>query len=85
VILSVRPASIADRETEVATASDAELASWRRDPAPVTTVPGEPVAGGVPDSDARWLWLVALLLLGIEAWIRRAAPQAKIREVRDAA
>jgi hypothetical protein len=85
VILAVRPESIADREAEVATVSDAELATWRRDAAPVTTAPGEPFAGGVPDSDARWFWIVALLLLGVETWIRRAGVHARAREVRDAA
>ena len=78
VMLAVRPASIADREAEVATAPDSELARWRRDPAPIgprTTVP--PGAA----SDARWLWAVALMLLGIEAWMRgRAAHVARSRK-----
>jgi hypothetical protein len=40
---------------------------------------GRDVAPLVERSDARWLWLAALLLLGLEAWMRRprAAAQAE--------
>ena len=40
-LLAVRPAAMVDREEEVVTISDADLARWRRDPAPVRIV-GEP-------------------------------------------
>jgi hypothetical protein len=69
VMLAVRPASIADREAEVVTVPDAELARWRREAGPVgprVTMPPDAA------SDARWLWATALLLLGIEGWIRRS-------------
>lgn len=67
VMLAIRPSSIADREAEVATVSEAELAGWRRDPGPVGR--GRTMPDGAA-SDARWLWGVALLLLGVEGWIR---------------
>ena len=35
-------------------------------------------------SDARWLWATALVLLGVEYWLRRSATPQAI-EVRDAA
>jgi hypothetical protein len=68
-ILAVRPAAIADEESEVATLADEDLARWRRDAAPVTT-------SAIPnanDGDGRWLWALALGLLGVEAWIRRSS------------
>jgi hypothetical protein len=81
----VRPPSIADREAEVTTVSDTELAGWRKDAAPVSAAPGGSFAGLVSESDARWLWLAALALLGVEAWARRARERAGRLEVRDAA
>ena len=68
VMLAVSPATVADPELEIATMPDAQLAAWRREPAPVDRVTAVP--RGV-ESDARWLWAVALVLLGIEAWVRR--------------
>jgi hypothetical protein len=65
-LLAVRPAAIVDGEEEVVTLSDADLARWRRDPAPVT-------ASAIPradDSDGRWLWALALVLLAAEARVR---------------
>jgi hypothetical protein len=85
VILSVRPGSIADREAEVVTVPDTELAAWRRDSQPISAAPGDPFGGVVSDSDARWLWVIALLLLGAEAWVRRSRAGARMTEVRDAA
>jgi hypothetical protein len=67
-LLAVRPDTIVDRQIEVATLSDTELARWRRDAAPVTRS-AIPLAD---DSDARWLWLIALALLGLESHLRRA-------------
>jgi hypothetical protein len=69
VMLALSPAAIVDRELEVATIPDAELAGWRRDPAPVTNVTAVP--RGIV-SDARWLWGLALLLLAVETWVRRS-------------
>lgn len=66
VLLAVRPAAIIDSEAEVVSLPDAVLARWRRDPAPVTGQ-AVPVPG---DSDARWLWALALVLLAIEGRVR---------------
>jgi MYXO-CTERM domain-containing protein len=66
-ILAVRPSAIADPEAEVATTPDEELAQWRRDAAPVA-LQSRP---GADDSDARWFWVLALALLGVEAVVRR--------------
>jgi hypothetical protein len=68
-MLAVRPPTIVDPQIEVATLSDSDLARWRRDTAPVTRS-AIPVAD---DSDARWLWLFALALLGLETRIRRVS------------
>jgi hypothetical protein len=69
-ILAVRPAAIADVEAEVVTLPDEDLARWRRDPAPVAT-PAIPMANDGGESDARWLWALALMLLVIESRARR--------------
>lgn len=67
-VLAVRPERIVDPQSEIATLPDTDLARWRREPAPVTRS-AIPTAG---DSDARWLWLFALALLGLESRVRRA-------------
>ena len=85
VVLAVRPGSIADRDAEVVTASDAELGTWSRESAPIAGTPGRPMSGVISDSDARWLWLLALLLLGVETWLRRARADSTVAEVRNAA
>lgn len=82
VVLAVRPAAIADREAEVSTLSDAELASWRREPAPVSA---SPYSVTDPDSDARWFWAGALALLAFESWLRRRYTGSRVEQVRDAA
>lgn len=75
-LLAVRPAAIVDGEEEVVTLSDADLARWRRDPAPVT-MPVDPrgddsdlSADALAEADARWSWAVALVLLAVEARVR---------------
>ena len=65
--LAVRPEAIVDPQTEIVTLPDTELARWRRESAPVTRS-AIPVADG---SDGRWLWLLALSLLGLESRVRR--------------
>jgi hypothetical protein len=59
-------------ELEPSTIADAQLAAWRREPASVVLPVGD---GG--ESDGRWLWLLALLLLGVEAVLRRSRPPAR--------
>ena len=54
-LLAVRPAGIVDGEEEVVTLPDADLARWRRDPAPVAA----PAIPRADDSDSRWLWALA--------------------------
>jgi hypothetical protein len=75
-LLAVRPAAIVDAEEEVVTLPDADLARWRRDPAPVR-------ASAIPradDSDSRWLWALALVLLFVEARVRRLHVRVVERE-----
>ena len=78
VMVAVRPAAIVDPEAEVAAVSDADLAAWRRDPAPAADLSGI----RREDSDARWLWGLALLLLGVEWRLRRPRAAAAATEVR---
>ena len=65
VLLAAAPGMI-DPEGETVAIDDGVLARFRRDPAPVTVAPPPPDA-----SDGRWLWAVALALLGIESLVRR--------------
>ena len=78
-ILAVRPAATADAETEVATLSDDDLARWRRDAAPVATS-AIPIANQGAESDARWLWALALILVAVEARVRRVPRRPTKRE-----
>ncbi|MDB4877893.1 MAG: putative rane protein [Gemmatimonadetes bacterium] len=55
-------------ELDPATIPDATLASWQR--APSAEAPSSANRGSA--SDGRWLWLLALILLGIEWWARRS-------------
>jgi len=77
VMLAVRPPAIASPELETATIADTELAAWRRDPAPV----GQQDSGRLDESDARWLWVAALALLGVETWARRRRVRTPAAEV----
>jgi Aerotolerance regulator N-terminal len=57
-------------EREPASIPAAQLAAWQRAPTAVTA-PTE--TGG----DGRWLWLVVLLLLAAETWVRRPRPSER--------
>ncbi|HTE44152.1 MAG TPA: BatA domain-containing protein [Gemmatimonadaceae bacterium] len=62
-------------ELDPSTLSDATLASWQREPAAEAPPRNNANARG-GTSDGRWLWLLALLLLALETWMRRALPPA---------
>lgn len=64
---SVQAPSIRPEELDVARLDDAALARLSREP---TAVPATAADRG-DASDGRWFWLAALLLLGLEARIRR--------------
>ena len=81
VMLAASPADFVDPELEVATISDADLARWRREPAPVSSPEGAVASDG---TEARILWAAALLLIAIETWLRRRTGQAHTREERHA-
>ena len=53
-------------DREVAPIPDSELARWLRQPEGVTAQ-AWPHAD---ESDARWFWVVALLMLLVESWVR---------------
>jgi hypothetical protein len=68
--LSIAPPS---SELEPATLSDSVLAAWQRAPS-IRAISNATIT----DSDGRWLWLVALLLLGLETLIRRAVAPSPV-------
>lgn len=78
-MLAVKPEQIADREMETAAITDAQLNEWRRDAAPVAGRPRVLVGDGI---ESRWLWAVALALLGIESWLRRQRSASTLEEAR---
>lgn len=74
--LVARQPRSADAEQEIARATPDDLRSWSRAPAPV----GREVAVHAVQTDARWFWMLALGMLGIETVVRRSRPVAT-REV----
>lgn len=68
-------------EQEIVRASAGELATWSRVPAPV----GREVALHANTTDARWFWALALLMLGLEALVRRSRTAAVQEAHADAA
>ena len=71
------PASQAT-ELEPSRLPEATLAEWRRPAASATTTRSAIDAG---TSDGRWLWVLALVLLGIESWMRRGRREVEAAEV----
>ena len=57
------------RELEPDRLDEATVRQWERDATPATAATDRP-----DDSDGRWLWLLALALLGVETGMRRSAP-----------
>jgi len=57
-------------ELEPTTIADQTLASWQRAP----TLEAPHPSSDSSDSDGRWLWILALALLGVETWMRRTRP-----------
>jgi hypothetical protein len=67
-------------ELDPAATPEATLASWQRDPSDAA----RPTSN--TQSDGRWLWALALLLLGVETLLRRTKREAEVVElVRDRA
>ena len=57
---------------------DETLARWRR---PAAAAVSRETADDAGESDGRWLWLAALLLLGAESWMRRNRRVGNTEEV----
>jgi hypothetical protein len=68
-------------EHEVARVDEALLAALSRPPGPVTLEAWRTSES----SDARWAWLGALILLGVEQWLRGRSVRARAQEVTRAA
>jgi hypothetical protein len=59
-------------QAELLPIADSQLRAWSRAPAPETA----PRVDTVEHDDRRWLWVGALVLMAVEAWIRRARRDA---------
>jgi hypothetical protein len=70
---ATRAASLAPARTELEprVIDDSTIARWQRAPA-INAATRNGARGG--SSDGRWFWVLALLLLAIESWMRRARP-----------
>jgi len=64
-ILNARRSALAHDEQEIATTTD-QVMSWQNAPGPV----GADAWRNAPRTDARWFWLLALLMLAVEQWVR---------------
>jgi len=69
----VRPGDI---ESDPVVVPDESLRKWER---PATEV--GPPGNEETSPDGRWFWLLALLLLAVEEWLRRRAPKRKTSTV----
>ena len=68
-------------EHEIARIDDASLTALKREPGPVT----RDAWRTSETTDARWLWLLALILLGVEQWFRSQPTIHRHQEVSRAA
>ncbi len=79
--LVARYGPVEQDEKEVLTTPAGTLSSWTRAPEPA----GASAWRNAEKSDARWLWLAALVLLGVEQWLRSSPPASRKEEARAAA
>ena len=63
------------RQAEVLAIPNAQLRAWSRPASPVTT----PRVDRVERDDRRWLWILVLVLLALESWVRRAKAEDKTK------
>ena len=66
ILRTAAPAGLSDAEREPDTIAPATLATWQRD-----GTSKSPPANPGDRSDGRWLWLIVLMLFGVETWMRR--------------
>ena len=67
-VTRAQSAAPASTELDPSVVPDNVLASWQRAPSPADVARANGVEG---PSDARWLWIMALLLIAVESWMRR--------------
>jgi hypothetical protein len=58
------------------TVADDVLRSWQREPASSVAIADT----GTGASDARWFWMVALVLLALEGWMRRVRKEQGVSQ-----
>jgi hypothetical protein len=74
-VLNARRGAGAYDEREIATTTD-QVMSWRIAPGSV----GSGAWRNVSRTDARWFWLLALLMLAVEQWVRARARRRHVSE-----
>jgi hypothetical protein len=70
-VLDAVPETLPSGAFEVRTIPAASLTAWQREPQPVS----RDAWPNADQSDGRWLWGLALALLGCEQWMRRPKRQ----------
>lgn len=74
MLVAISPVAEPQRE-EILPIPDTQLNAWSREPGPAAI----PSPGQRP-SDARWFWLVALVVLGVETLARRKSARSEVDE-----
>jgi hypothetical protein len=69
--------SLAEQEPDTVPADVVER--WQREPRPELAP-----SSGTPQPFGRWLWVLALVLLAVEWWMRRSRPTPQMQHEEDA-
>jgi hypothetical protein len=80
-VLTARVGADRYAEHEPARLDDRALSAWSRPPGPVT----RDAWRTADTTDARWFWLLAIVLLGAEQWLRARSVRVRQQEVTRAA
>jgi hypothetical protein len=64
-------------EMDQSTIADDVLRSWQREPTSSVAI----ADAGTGASDGRWFWMVALVLLALEGWVRRVRKEQSVSQV----
>jgi hypothetical protein len=71
-------ASVPDLQSaEMLPIPDRHLQKWSRPAAPIAQPAADTLRHGDAVDDRRWLWAVALILIGVETWMRRSRTAAR--------
>jgi hypothetical protein len=76
ILGAAAPPVVSEAEREPDTLGSRRLEGWQR-----TGSPASSAARSDNHSDGRWFWLIALVLFGVEAWVRRRPTEPSVESV----